>query len=121
MINIDDVRRILEMAREHELSELEVETEGFRIRIRKDTAGVAHVVTVPAGQPPAAVAAAPAGPGPGPVAAVPPAIEPDMELAVVKSPIVGTFYRAPEPGAPPFVDSRATSCGRARRCASSRR
>jgi acetyl-CoA carboxylase biotin carboxyl carrier protein len=30
--------------------------------------------------------------------------EPDVELAVVKSPIVGTFYRSPEPGAPSFVE-----------------
>ena len=28
----------------------------------------------------------------------------EVDLAIVKSPIVGTFYRAPEPGAPPFVD-----------------
>ena len=29
----------------------------------------------------------------------------DVDLAIVKSPIVGTFYRSSEPGAPPFVDS----------------
>jgi len=34
--------------------------------------------------------------------------EADIELAVVKSPIVGTFYRAPEPGAPPFVEVGST-------------
>ena len=33
---------------------------------------------------------------------------PEIELAVVKSPIVGTFYRSPEPGAPPFVEVGAT-------------
>ena len=32
----------------------------------------------------------------------------DVELAVVKSPIVGTFYRSPEPGAPSFVDIGAS-------------
>src|SRR5205085_7234338 len=32
----------------------------------------------------------------------------DIELAVVKSPIVGTFYRSPEPGSPPFVEIGAT-------------
>ncbi len=103
MINIDDVRRILEMAREHELSELEVESEGFRIRIRKDSGGVAHVTTMPAVQPLAAATAAPASAAPAPLTAAPPEIEPDMELAVVTSPIVGTFYRAPEPSAAPFV------------------
>ncbi|RPJ70178.1 MAG: acetyl-CoA carboxylase biotin carboxyl carrier protein [Acidobacteria bacterium] len=103
MINIDDVRRILEMAREHELSELEVESEGFRIRIRKDTGGVAPLMTPPAAQPLAAAQAAPVPAAAAPVAAAAPGIEPDMELAVVTSPIVGTFYRSPEPSAPPFV------------------
>jgi acetyl-CoA carboxylase biotin carboxyl carrier protein len=41
----------------------------------------------------------------GPAAAPAPAAEDEsVELAVVKSPIVGTFYRSPEPGAPPFVE-----------------
>jgi acetyl-CoA carboxylase biotin carboxyl carrier protein len=91
MINIDDVRRILEMAREHELSELEVESEGFRIRIRKDSGGAAHVMTMPAVQPLAAAPAAPAPAAPAPPAAPPPEREPDMELAGGTSPSVGTF------------------------------
>src|SRR5262249_6669089 len=65
---------------------------------------------------PPAPAAAPPPPAPSPAvhasgpvatpAASPAGAEPgeDVELAVVKSPIVGTFYRSPEPGAPPFVD-----------------
>src|SRR5206468_8470944 len=36
------------------------------------------------------------------------AVEPEVELAVVKSPIVGTFYRAPEPGASAFVEVGST-------------
>ncbi|MBI1723665.1 MAG: acetyl-CoA carboxylase biotin carboxyl carrier protein [Gemmatimonadetes bacterium] len=43
----------------------------------------------------------PAGSGPGPVTAVPPA--PPSNLLEIKSPMVGTFYRAPEPGAEPYV------------------
>jgi acetyl-CoA carboxylase biotin carboxyl carrier protein len=49
-------------------------------------------------------AAIPAGPVPQPPAAPAPIDEPAMDLAVVKSPIVGTFYRSPEPGAPSFVE-----------------
>ena len=45
--------------------------------------------------------------GPGGAAALGEA-EIDIELAVVKSPIVGTFYRSPEPGAPSFVEVGAT-------------
>jgi acetyl-CoA carboxylase biotin carboxyl carrier protein len=45
---------------------------------------------------------------PGPAAAAPEAAETDLELAVVKSPIVGTFYRSPEPGAASFVEVGST-------------
>ena len=45
-------------------------------------------------------AAAPAA-GPGSGAGEPPA---EVDLAIIKSPIVGTFYRSPEPGAPSFVE-----------------
>jgi acetyl-CoA carboxylase biotin carboxyl carrier protein len=105
-MNLDDVRQILELVREHELTEFELEREGLRIRVRKD--GGQYVVSPPP------AAAAPAGAS-APAAAAAPAHTPaaraaaggaaeEVELAVVKSPIVGTFYRAPEPGAPPFVD-----------------
>src|SRR5262249_37785601 len=56
-----------------------------------------------------------AAPAPVPVAAAPAAAlddeaaaDTEIELAVVKSPIVGTFYRSSEPGAPPFVDVGTT-------------
>jgi acetyl-CoA carboxylase biotin carboxyl carrier protein len=54
--------------------------------------------------PAAPAAAAPGGVSPGEPAVLEPANE-DMDLAIVKSPIVGTFYRASEPGAPAFVEA----------------
>ena len=45
-----------------------------------------------------------AAPAPAAAAAPAPLDEPALDLAVVKSPIVGTFYRSPEPGAPSFVE-----------------
>jgi acetyl-CoA carboxylase biotin carboxyl carrier protein len=99
MINIEDVRRILEMVREHDLSELEVESEGFRLRLRKDGPAVTHVVPGPPAPLHHAAPAAVGGPAPAPLE-----IDVDMELAVVKSPIVGTFYRSPEPNAAAFVE-----------------
>jgi acetyl-CoA carboxylase biotin carboxyl carrier protein len=103
-MNLDDIKQILDLVREHELSELEIERDGLKIRIRKDAAG--HFTV----HPPAPRSALPASaPGPataGPVPAGPGAVEEGeaVELAVVKSPIVGTFYRSSEPGAAPFVD-----------------
>ncbi len=101
MIKLDELRQILEMVREHELTELELEGEGLRLRIRKD--GQVLVQHAPAAA--AVVAAAPTQPSPPSAAPVAPSeLDVDTELAVVKSPIVGTFYRAPEPNARPFVE-----------------
>ena len=104
MIKLDELKQILELVREHELTELELEGDGVKLRIKKDGQVVLHQAAAPPHAGPFPGAAAPA-PAPGPVGE--PAsteIEVDTELAVVKSPIVGTFYRAPEPSAPPFVD-----------------
>jgi acetyl-CoA carboxylase biotin carboxyl carrier protein len=92
MINIDELKQILDLTRDHELNELELEGEGYKIRIKKGgQLVVSHVQAAAAAPPPAQ--AAPALP----------AIDVDAELAIVTSPIVGTFYRAPDPSAPPFV------------------
>jgi acetyl-CoA carboxylase biotin carboxyl carrier protein len=109
-INLEQLKQILDLIREHDLSELEIEHEGLRLKVRKDAAG-ALVVHAPAHglpSPPAPpVARAAGGTGPAiPVAA--PGEEVDVELAVVKSPIVGTFYRSPEPGAAAFVEIGAS-------------
>ena len=101
-MDFSEINKILELMREHELSEFELERDNFKIRIQKQGSGhwvaapPAHAGHVPA-PPPAAAAAAP------PSAAAT-AAEEDMEFAVVKSPIVGTFYRSSEPGATPFAE-----------------
>ena len=112
-MDLDQIRQILDLVREHELSEFEIEHDGLRLKIRKDASG-APVVALPATSAvplvlPGAVTAAlppPAVPaGSGVPETVP---EEDIELAVVKSPIVGTFYRSPEPGAESFVEIGST-------------
>ena len=107
-MNFDEIKQILDLMREHELSEFELERDNIKLRLRKSDAG--HSTTTPGGRhaplpasphPPAGVAAAPAGQGGAPARA--PADD-AVDLAVVKSPIVGTFYRASEPGTPPFAE-----------------
>ena len=110
-MDLDQLKQILQLVREHELSEFEIEQDGLKLKIRKEGAGVmpmaaaAPAIIVPAAGMAPAVAAAP-------VASVPPAAadaaESDVELAVVKSPIVGTFYRSPEPQAASFVEIGST-------------
>ena len=105
MMDFDEITRILGMMREHELSEFELERENFKLRIRKQGGGhwVAaspqpqHRYVAPPPPPVAEGAGQPAG---SPVLA---AANEELEFAVVKSPIVGTFYSASEPGAKPYA------------------
>ena len=107
-MNLDDINKILDLMREHDLAEFELERDGLKIRVRK---GGQQVAVAPATMVPVAMPAAPAvamAAVPAPVAApsgvVPIEAAEGVELAVIKSPIVGTFYRSSEPGAPSFVE-----------------
>ena len=108
-MNLDDVREILALMRENGISEFEIEREGLKLRLRKDSAAptVASVPVVVAGMHAAPVA--PLAPAPEPVVpALAAGSDTEVELAVVKSPIVGTFYRSPEPGTASFVEIGTT-------------
>jgi acetyl-CoA carboxylase biotin carboxyl carrier protein len=105
-MDFEDIERILELVRQHELVEFEIERgDGWKLRLRK--ASTTFQVLPPQMQP-ASMPVTPmvVAPVPAPIAAAPsPAAEETaLELAVVKSPIVGTFYRSAEPGAAPFVE-----------------
>ena len=108
-MTVNEIKEILELMREHELVEFELQREGETIRLRKHSPAqwTGPVAAAPAAayHPPAASSAGAAAPHAGGEA---PVLEPtseDMDLAIVKSPIVGTFYRSAEPGAPPFVET----------------
>ena len=108
MKNQDEIKEILEMMRQHELTEFELERDDLKIRIKK-SGTVAPVPVIAVTQPAVPQATLPASTGShqtetaGPETDEPGQID-GIELAVVKSPIVGTFYRASEPGAPNFVE-----------------
>ena len=107
-MDLDQIKQILDLVREHELSEFEIEHDGLRLKIRKDGLG-AHLVTpqaVPAMPSAPAAPAAPAQAASASAAAtsVTDIGDAEIELAVVKSPIVGTFYRSSEPSSPSFVE-----------------
>ncbi|BCS33851.1 hypothetical protein TBR22_A30790 [Luteitalea sp. TBR-22] len=105
-MTLDEIKQILDLVREHELSEFELEQEGVKLRVRKKgqdapavVVGPGHSIPMPVMAPGLLAAPAP------PEASAPEVTETEgVELAVVKSPIVGTFYRAPEPTASPFVN-----------------
>jgi acetyl-CoA carboxylase biotin carboxyl carrier protein len=106
-MNLDDIKQILDLVEKHDLAEFEIERDGLKVRIRKAgrevafVAPVAHPAAVPA---PVVVPQAVPSSSAAPVAAGDPVEAPALDLAVIKSPIVGTFYHASEPGAKPFVE-----------------
>ena len=102
-MDLRKLKSLIDLVSESNISELEITEAEGKVRIVKaDVHPPAAAQTVymqaPAAPPAAALAAAPA-------AVAPAAAEPEVEAGhVVKSPMVGTFYRAPSPGAKPFVE-----------------
>jgi acetyl-CoA carboxylase biotin carboxyl carrier protein len=78
----EDVREILRLIDESAVAELHVETEGFVLHVTRD-----------------------AGEAPRPAA---PESAPGEGLVTIEAPMIGTFYRAPGPGEPPFVEVGST-------------
>jgi acetyl-CoA carboxylase biotin carboxyl carrier protein len=106
-LDLKELKEILQLLDEKEIAEFELEEQGIKLRIRKAANSPQPHVTL-AATPVASVAAvtsaasAPAEPRPVPAAAGPAAV--DEGLHMIKSPIVGTFYRARDPNSPPFVE-----------------
>jgi acetyl-CoA carboxylase biotin carboxyl carrier protein len=113
-MDFTEIEKILALVKEHDLAEFELERDGLKLRVRK--AGTASAFTtsplppmaqmapMPMAMMPAPPQAPSAAPQSVPGGAAEAADDTSVELAVVKSPIVGTFYRSPEPGAPSFVE-----------------
>ncbi len=93
------VKDLAKLINEHELAEIEYDTEGLRLRVTRVPAG--NFVSA---APVAAVAAAPAA-TPAPAAPAAPSAQPEPQIKgePVKSPMVGVVYTAPEPNAAPYV------------------
>jgi acetyl-CoA carboxylase biotin carboxyl carrier protein len=110
-LDLKELKEILQILEEKEITEFELEEEGMKLRIRKATAPSANHASASVAPLVATVLpslGAPVSPAvPAPVAAAPvpaSAAEAETGVTLVKSPIVGTFYRTPDPNAPPFVD-----------------
>ena len=92
-MDLRKIKSLVELMNENALAEVDLEEEGMKVRLKKFGAGGPVSATVPA---PSVPAASPAG-GSQPA----PAADPGPSI---KSPMVGTFYRAAAPGAKPFVE-----------------
>lgn len=87
---LEVVRALARVVRDHDLAELEYYNEDLRIHLVQEPQD-------PQGVPPAERPPEPPPPSPAPAPEAP-------ALPGVKSPLAGVFYRAPSPGAPPFVE-----------------
>jgi acetyl-CoA carboxylase biotin carboxyl carrier protein len=109
-MNQKELKELIEFLIEKDISEFELERGDVKVRIKRGAdaqpvpvitpvAAVPAIASVsPSSSPPAAVTQTSA-----PAAPEAPTAEAEEELHLVKSPIVGTFYEAPAPGAPPFI------------------
>jgi acetyl-CoA carboxylase biotin carboxyl carrier protein len=98
-MDVKDLKVLIDMITETDITEFEMENSDEKIVIRRG-ARIEQVTAVAA---PVAQAVAPCPTAPA--AAVPaPAVAPAVEGDTINSPIVGTFYCAPEPGAAPYVE-----------------
>jgi len=103
-MTIQEIKELIEVAKESGVAELEVQRGENRVRIRLSIGGPqtqeivfnsgGHSIPTTHIAQPAPQAVAPA--------AVPPPLAPEADTTLVKSPIVGTYYDAPSPGSPPF-------------------
>lgn len=106
-----ELKQILQALVEHGVNELTLETPDYKLTVRRggevQVVAMPQVVAAPPG-PPVPVAPAPkpevsAAPEPAPESAKAPPKEECAGCVEVRAPIVGTFYRAPAPDAPPYV------------------
>ncbi len=93
-LDISIVAALAKVAGQYDLSEVEIEHSGLRVRVARErrTATLTHVIPAPA-LPPSHAAASPA-----------PEASPDEHAGAVKSPMVGTAYLRPTPESKPFVE-----------------
>jgi acetyl-CoA carboxylase biotin carboxyl carrier protein len=91
IVDEEVVRTLARLLDETRLTEIEIEQHGLRVRIARQSSVTYAPPSVEAPRP------IPAGPAAGP-------LDPSLHPGVVASPMVGTAYRAPEPGAKPFCD-----------------
>ncbi|HSE98207.1 MAG TPA: acetyl-CoA carboxylase biotin carboxyl carrier protein [Blastocatellia bacterium] len=116
-MNLKEVKELIELISEKGFTEFEIERQGFRMRLgrhnqppaQSSTAPPVIAVPIPPIAPatPAApsrdAAAEPAQPAVAPSAQPLATEEDDSKLHIIKSPLVGTFYRSPSPASDPFV------------------
>jgi len=95
-IDMDKIKEVIRLMEEHSLQEIEIENEGTKIRLKKSGGDIVQYVTPPSYSPENFSSHA--------VSEEKVQQQEKGNFIEIKAPMVGTFYRAPSPGAEPFVD-----------------
>ena len=98
-MELEQIRAIIAMMKDNDLSEFSMEQDGLKIRIKRGPEGFQQSVSLPP-----AAQAQPVGTTSVPVSASAVALAPAADIKHIVSPMVGTFYRAASPDAPPYVE-----------------
>ena len=101
-MDISDLKEILRILEAQDITEFELEQDGVKLRVCRSSGAAARGAVTSHLASAAAPFPSPGAPAPSEAAA--PAAEPPANGTLVKSPIVGTFYLAPDPNSPPFVN-----------------
>jgi len=104
--DMKDLRELIEFLKQYQVAEFDLDRGDIKIRLKFAQAaapatGIADLARLVAA--PAAASASAALPAAGFASSAAPPADPDAGLHILKSPIVGTYYGSPSPGAPPFV------------------
>jgi acetyl-CoA carboxylase biotin carboxyl carrier protein len=103
-MDLRKLKKLIDLVQESGIGEIEITEGEEKVRISRQAVGAPMVIAAPSAMP-MGYAPPAAAPGPAPGAEAPPAAAPpEAKGHQLKSPMVGTFYRAPSPGAPSFVE-----------------
>jgi len=103
-MDLRKLKKLIDLVQESGIGEIEITEGEEKVRICRQAPGVAPMMMAAPGMQPMQYAAGPGMPAVAPAAAPAPAAPPEPKGHQLKSPMVGTFYRAPSPGAPPFIE-----------------
>src|SRR6478735_672989 len=100
-MDLRKLKKLIDLVQESGIGEIEITEGEEKVRICRQAPGGAPIMMAAPGIQPMQYATGPSAAAPAPAAAAP---APEPKGHQLKSPMVGTFYRAPSPGAPPFVE-----------------
>ena len=105
-MDLKDIKQVIDLMKKAELTEFDLEKDGFKLHLSRQGEAVAPQIiqAAPIAAPAPVAAAAPAAAAPAAANTTPAAPVEEAGISLIKSPMVGTFYRAPSPESPVFAE-----------------